>query len=386
MERKIKVLHITPDEKFFDGVFSRWENDENFSNKALFYTCCKNYQLKHIKRTNVLEIYYKFNDISDRLQKDDYDAVFVHSMPFTIYKIISIIPENKIVIWWGWGFDIYNRAAGLPPIVKTNLYKDKTQQFVNKNKYSPGLLLYNFRHFFKRKKVSRYQAEAIRRIDYYQPVIKLEMDLMRQNVLFRAKEFYYKDTVSLIEPMFPHPANGDIILGNSATETNNHLDVLDYVQKYKMKDQKIIMPLSYGNEKYRSWLKPHLISSDIHPIYDFMPRDDYFSIVNKCSYAIYGVIRQQAMGNIFYAVSHGIKVFLYKDSLVYQNMKNLGYVVFAIEDMTEDSFKTPLTIEQIEQNNRAILAEYNRRLAVYNECLKEMREKIQIKSHEGIDI
>ena len=66
-----------------------------------------------------------------------------------------------------------------------------------------------------------------------------------------------------------------------------------------------------------------------------------------------GTIRQQAMGNIQYALSKGVKVFLYKDSIAYINYKKLGYVVFAIEEMTLESLSTPLSKKEIEQNIQA---------------------------------
>ena len=179
----------------------------------------------------------------------------------------------------------------------------------------------------------------------------------------------------MIGPMVSPPINGDIILGNSATEANNHLDVLEVVQKYKQTGQKIIMPLSYGNERYRSWLRPQIQNSEVQPLYDFMPRKEYFQLIAKCSYAVFGIIRQQAMGNVNFAISKGIKVFLYKDSIVYQNLKELGFVVYTIEDMNEDSFRTPLTPLEIEQNNFARIAEYNRRLGIYNQFIQDVTHK-----------
>ena len=375
MERKLRVLHITPDDKFFDGVYTAYENNEVFENKALFYAPKKDYQFRYIKRTDDLEIYYRKKDVKERLKRDDYDIVFLHSMPYAFYQFVACIPDNRKVIWWGWGYDIYEKLHGLPAIVDINLYKEKTQFFIDSLKYDFRTVALKILNFFFGRIMMSYQEEAIKRVDYYQPVVKAEIDLLRRNKLFRAKEFYYRTVTPVLCEYVERLADGDIILGNSATATNNHLDVLEVVLRLKQVDQKVIMPLSYGNDKYKAWLKPHLQKRDILPIYDFLPRDEYFQLVDKCSYAIYGNIRQQAMGNILHDIANGIKVFLYRDSIAYQNLISLGYVVFAIEDMSEMSLKTPLTKEQMNQNNKARMAEYNRRISVYHSFLKEMCEE-----------
>ena len=48
-----------------------------------------------------------------------------------------------------------------------------------------------------------------------------------------------------------------------------------------------------------------------------------------------------------------MKVFLYRDSMVYRFLKENGYVVFAIEDIDENSFTHALTQDQIHKNSIA---------------------------------
>ena len=137
------------------------------------------------------------------------------------------------------------------------------------------------------------------------------------------------------------------------------------------------MPLSYGNDEYKKWLLDNIDESDTIPILDFMPSEDYYKILDSCSYAVFGTIRQQALGNINYAISKGIKVFLYKDSVVYKNNIELGFVVYAIEDMDKASLSTPLSLEEIEQNIKALERERNRRMRIYQSCVKEIEDRIR---------
>ena len=194
---------------------------------------------------------------------------------------------------------------------------------------------------------------------------------MKKNRYFRAKEFYSKTINGLFGPTEPKDKNGNILLGNSATSWNNHLDVLKVVLATKQKEQKIIIPLNYGNMKYKKWLLPKIKSSDVIILNDFMPPKEYFDIVNSCSYAVFGMIRQQAMGNINYALSKGIKVFLYENSVIYQNHKELGYAVYAIDEINKDSFSSSLTSQEIEQNIIASKREYERRIDIYNKCIED---------------
>ena len=69
-------------------------------------------------------------------------------------------------------------------------------------------------------------------------------------------------------------------------------------------------------------------------------------------------------------------MFLYRDSVTYKNFKDLGVVVFAIEDMNEESLRTPLTSEEMEQNNKAMLAEYSRRMTVYQVAIEEIKKLV----------
>ena len=376
---KLRALHITPDDKFFDIVFNAWENNEDFENKALFLSPSQDYKFRYIKSIEKLEIYYKAKDVVNRLQADNYDVVFLHSMPCKFYFMVNAIPKDRIVIWWGWGYDIYKMQGWVAPIIKLDLYKSITRGFIRKPRVRLSFLKGRILHFFRKPSIRDEQKKAIRRVDYYQPVVKLEFELMKQNTHFKAKEFYYRtNNISENIPFFKS-SKGDILLGNSATPTNNHLDVLKKLFSYKQKNQRVIMPLSYGSKRYKDWLSEKLSYSDIHIIDDFLPRDQYFQIVDGCSYAVFGTIRQQAMGNIMYAIQRGIKVFLYKDSIAYKNLATLGFAVYAIEDINELSLKTPLTADKILQNEKAFKKEYERRMTVYHNAIKEISKRLHRK-------
>lgn len=376
MNNRLRVLHITPDNKFFDSVITAWETYANIENSAIFIAQNPNYQLKYIKNTNKIDIIWNKKKLVERLLGNDYDVIYLHSLPAKLYKYINYIPSDRTVIWWGWGYDIYQSKRGLPPLVKLPLYKPLTKKFQARvNKSLIGLLRLAYWTIL-RTLWSKRRNEALTRIDYFQPVLTKEYRIICLNKFFRAKEFYCKyqgypfEKINIVKS-----STGDILLGNSATPTNNHLDVLEVVRSFKQEKQKIIMPLNYGNKLYTEWLKPQIQGDDIIPLYDFLPKDEYFKIVEDCSYAVIGTVRQQAMGNISFALSKGIKVFLYKESLAYQDYKERGYVVYAIEDMTFESLSTPLSVKEMDKNRQAFIKEQERRWGIFDRCVEEMMIK-----------
>lgn len=375
MERKLRVLHITLDNKFFDSVFSIWEKEEDIENKAICIVPCSNYKFEYVKSTEKVELLWSKEMVKECLGRNDYDVVFFHSLIVEFYSLVSFIPIDRTIIWWGWGIDIYGTRKGMHPLINLPLYKPLTEKYIFHFNWSFKGILCRLYWSLVRSVWEKKRNEVLNRIDYFQPVLMKEFRMICQNEHFRAKEFYYKSIGYSYKDAFVKSPSGNIVLGNSATATNNHLDVLKKVLSCKQESQKIIMPLNYGSVHYKKWLTPQIQNPDIIPLFDFLPRKEYFEIVKGCSYAVFGTLRQQAMGNISFALSKGIKVFLYKDSVAYQNHKALGYAVYAIEDMTRDSLLTPLSLEEIEQNHQAFLKERERRWAVFDTCIEEIKNK-----------
>ena len=370
-----KVLHVTPDDKFFDVVFSIWEKMDGLLNEAILIVDNEHYTLRYIKNAQKLQIAYDENEIRCRLAQDDYQILYFHSLSPEIYKYIRFVPKNKVIIWWAWGFDVYYENISPKPFIDLTLLKPITRSF-QPNPTWISQIYTTLRLLIKDLLVKKRQKKVLNRIDYFQPVTKIEYALMQKNRGFRAKEFYHEDSLLDIEiKMTLRSSKGNILIGNSATITNNHVDVLNHVVKSRDQQQQIIMPLNYGGDSnYLTWLLNNIQKVDnITPLLEFMPANEYYDIVESCSYACFGVIRQQAMGNIRYALSRGIKVFLYKDSIPYKSLKNMGFAVYAIEDMDAEALQTPLTPEENEQNILAFNKEITRRSCLCKQFFDDMK-------------
>ena len=57
------------------------------------------------------------------------------------------------------------------------------------------------------------------------------------------------------------------------------------------------------------------------------------------------------MGNIFACLEKGIKIYLYKDSVIYRQLVELGFIVFSIDnDLSEISLQKVLSKEDAYTN------------------------------------
>lgn len=372
------------DPKFLLPVLKSFDLDDRIEYKSLLFLHNKKSQCK-ISDVEDLEIIRDKKVLKSRLAKDDYDVVYFFSMVDVWWKILDYIPKNKKIIWWAWGYDLYDvQARGLKPLIKLPLYKTNTLKLLHhtlwglKESVRTKLLEYTLGLYY-----GALRKHRMYRIDYIQPVFSLEYDYIKELNLsnFKALPFYILQQIQKTDFMLSQRnPNGSIILGHSAQITGNHLDVFTDIKKYIPIGREIVVPLNYGMMDYADIVKKVLVIQgelmNIRVLDKFLPLEAYHELLKNCSYAIYGAIRQQAMGNISWAIRQGIKVFLYKDSLIYKHLKNCGIIVYAIEDIDENSFNTPLTKEELEINMNAKLKELENRAGVYENVMNQLLNEL----------
>ncbi|MEX0857884.1 MAG: TDP-N-acetylfucosamine:lipid II N-acetylfucosaminyltransferase [Balneolaceae bacterium] len=146
-----------------------------------------------------------------------------------------------------------------------------------------------------------------------------------------------------------------ILLGNSASPSNNHMEVLERIKQTIPKHAEYIIycPLSYGDASNAKKVcdKGHYYFGDrFKPLIDFMPLDDYLNLLFKIDIAIFNHNRQQGMGNIITLLGMGKKVFIREDVTPWEFFNGLDINIFSINDL---EFK-PLDEVSKEQNLKVI--------------------------------
>ncbi len=151
----------------------------------------------------------------------------------------------------------------------------------------------------------------------------------------------------------------NILLGNSASRENNHIEAFEILTKYADENIKIYCPLSYGDtEDYRKMViekGASVFKDKFEPITTFMSSEEYAQFFSKMDVAIFNNNRQQAMGNITLAAFLGCKVYLRQNTTMWrQYVENGGchfYPIETIKSIGIDEFKS-IDYESIEINKK----------------------------------
>ena len=151
------------------------------------------------------------------------------------------------------------------------------------------------------------------------------------------------------------------MIGNSATYTNNHVDIFDILKNFKIGNRKLITPLSYGDDCYAEMVVKvgkKYFNNNFVPITSYMCLEEYNNTISDCGFVIMGHLRQQAMGNISTMLLKGAKVFLSKENSIYSMYIDMGVKIFSLEeDLSEDALKDELNSND-KENNRTLLLNY----------------------------
>ena len=149
----------------------------------------------------------------------------------------------------------------------------------------------------------------------------------------------------------------NILVGNSATETNCHFEVFNKLAKHKQKNIKIFVPLSYGNNQYAEDVITYgegIFHEKLIPLKNFMPFDKYVNFLNNMDIIIFGHNRQQGMSNLVITLGFGKKVYMKTNTTHCELFKNLGIYTF---DFNQEIDIGPIN-ELIKVNNILKIKDY----------------------------
>lgn len=128
----------------------------------------------------------------------------------------------------------------------------------------------------------------------------------------------------------------NILVGNSADPSNNHITSLEKLLPYKEDDIRIFVPLSYGDQGHakkvietgRAWFGEKFV-----PLTSFMLLDEYLKFLKSLDIAIFNHQRQQAMGNTITLLGMGKTVFMRSDVNQWHFLKGLGIKLNDVEKL-----------------------------------------------------
>lgn len=370
--RKIKFIHFVTDEKFINDEI-RCFNDAKLCENKYYYVGSPKESFKFID-SNVVNVIEK-KEILQVLSQEFCEVVCLHNLFSVPINIISLIPDNISVVWYAWGFDLYSNPKPNGPLIDiSKKFMPITKQILDSTfdikKYIRPVKLWieylcGKKNLWTKKNVEK----ALTRIDYFAGVFENEYELLLESYpSFRAKKIVhnYIHPEEFLKEEINEPLNitgKNILLGNSASCHNNHLDVIMKMKDFICEESQIIMPLSYQIKKeyVNQVLKisKKQLGEKLIPLMKFLPFEDYTRIMNSCDTIILGQMQQAATCNCLTAMWSGLRLFLPKESMNYIYYKSLGFIVYSIED---DYQKNPtLTDEDIKKNRILIERLYSYR-------------------------
>lgn len=402
---KIVLLHVFQDGLIFSGPADNYDAVPGVMNLYYFYTPIVGYEFQNIKDKRV-RLVHDFDKYISLFSNPEIDVIVFHSLPFSNYYLFDYIDNRKIVVWWAWGYDIYYKQGRYSPLIALELmYMPKTLEYKKRHnqksigqllftlfkkswRYSIHLLKHVNNHSSSLPRSRKSQDEILSRIDFFYAPLEIEYEFMKKAQSSFHAIYFPHPTLKREFKFTQHKALGNILINHSLTYTDNHLDVFEYLKSIEIgNERKYIIPVSYGIDGFNGDPKELIKNSTLNKTQTLwlthsLPYAEYKEIIESASHAIYGTLRQQALGNIFLCLRTGVKVYLFKNSIVYRELKKIGYVCFTIEnDLTTESLSKNLS----ERDATANFQLYMKRISEGDPetCLRFLQKAISNKVNEN---
>lgn len=347
------ILHLLTNEQFTDYAIAQFSASEMKSEFVLIPSNHEDWKMKLMDKCTIIrQGSSEFKELLNHL--GDYTGIILHGMFWGGWQkhILQRVPEHVKVAWVFWGGEIYGRSDST-----LSRYAPITNLVVRIREIMNG----------KKKCVNtswELPLELYQRIDYCLTDELEEFEYVREffkNEHMQHGWYNYYDLDTTLGALKNESCNGNnIIVGNSATDTCNYFDVIPHLRRYLQKEQKVILPLSYGApwiknivSKYaKFWLGKHSM-----PLYEYMPRENYNRLIQSCSTMIMAHYIPQAQGNILTGLWLGMRVYLSEKSIAYKFFKRLGCIVYSFESEFKIFGLSKLSEDQ-KNTNREILSQW----------------------------
>lgn len=166
----------------------------------------------------------------------------------------------------------------------------------------------------------------------------------------------------------------NLLVGNSAAHTNNHLDVFDALKGAGLDGRQVVVPLNYGgDESYRDAVirvGHRYFGRDFLPIIDLMPEREYTELVQSCGHVVMGHRRQQGIGNVLLAISSGLDVVLNGKSPLYKFLQERGAQIRELSMLARTPFAEALPSYTVAQKNLAAVQSFWGEGVVYGNTVR----------------
>jgi dTDP-N-acetylfucosamine:lipid II N-acetylfucosaminyltransferase len=335
------ILHCMQAEKFIEPFIDFVE--QNFDSSKHQYIIRQSEKFNIKPRFNVLFVEESLSKLKQFLLYAKYlsrtDKIILHGLfDMRLLLILFVQPWLlKKCYWVMWGGDLYyyqNRLRGF----RSDLFE-----------------------------VIR--ASVIRRMRHFITYIKGDYELAHK--WYGAKGEYHNCLMypsNLYRKYVVPPKQGNtvnILVGNSADPTNNHVEVFEKLKPFKDKNIQIVCPLSYGPSEYAdqmAQLGNELFGVKFTPLIDFMSFEKYLELLGQIDIGVFAHKRQQSMGNIITLLGLGKKVFMRSDITSWSFFQELEITTYDFQ-----AFNLSIIDENIRTKNEFLIKDNFSLIALVNQ-------------------
>lgn len=380
------ILHLAEDEKFIDHVIEMFEEAAPNKNVYFIELSKGQEQLTYIKSKckNIIAASTESEAFENILRNlSTYDSIILHNF-YNEYKqkVVEHAPANIYFHWMSWGADIYQYV----PDLRKKLYFNEKTKSSKKGKNANGVIgdainwlapnLW-YKYYLQPRGLAdpNYYRKLVQKINSVSTVLPNEVRLIRK--FFHKKIAYYPFKYITIEgsklnDQSPICTQNNFMIGNSANTTSNHIDAFLKIKEFV--NEKVYVPLSYGGEINRDIIISkgyEMFGKQFYPLVEFMPIQEYNTIIGQCGNVIMNHKRQQAIGNIIIALWYGARVFLNMENPAFSFLKSKGIIIFKMSEVRK--YKNLMSFEELALKNRPIL----RSIYAHSQVLKETKELVK---------
>ena len=305
----------------------------------------------------------------------DFDVLIVHYMFASWARIVTEVAPRITVVWSGYGGDYYGSthdpyADQLGP--RTAALRAEIAPTVRPHA--------RIMRWWQRRRSADALARAAAAADGFSAPVRADLEVFTAR--FPGFEGRYLQlsysTAEVAAPARSRPSGENVLVGNSASLTNNHLEVFDWLSRLRTEGRTVVVPLSYGEPPaYRDAVigaGRRLFGSDFAPVLEHLPLHDYQEMLSGCAFVLMGHRRQQGLGNVLSALLGGSAVVLDADNPVHRQLTQAGARFGRLYDPAARSLDDLAVSEaQCARNHEVV-----RRLRGRDRVLEDLRAALEV--------
>lgn len=340
------------------------------------------------------EGYAYFQEKLNGIQAEDH--IFIHYYDIHTARYLKNVPNKIFAFMWGGDFfqDPYwyhmNWVFG--PKTKQYVLKHEREKFIFRKNIAA--MYRQFKKLYREPKLLyKEKNNQMALVDYVLCNEHNKADVQKARELYpklKAKHLgasynlRFDQVLRVVEENYKKKKRLSdvklkVMLGNSATTANNHLDAFEILRKRE--DIEIHCVLSYGNMEYGKFIQDEgndLFGQDFIPMLEMKTPEEYIKYLNEMDVIVMDHHRSQAWGNISQCIAMGKPVFMNSQNALKNYIEEIGLKVYDIEDFDKLDMDKIITQEENKiALNRKILKEISSDETRLN-CLRKIFEEYAV--------